>query len=231
MAYVQSVTAAATGATAPVLNGVAAGNALYAIVYAYNAAQTGLTVSSSNGGAFTQVGSNTASGVNTASIWKLENVASGTHTVTCTPTPGTLQLGVGLFEVTSTAASTNEGTSGNVQVAPGTTANAITSGNFTTSGNGDLLLTATSEFVNGFTTAVAGSNLTYTSLARQPYGTGGSLLLAYATQASAGSVAGDFTDATNGSNGSTSYMTIAVAIKAPGAGGVVLMGKQRYVMP
>lgn len=68
------------------LNSVVAGNTLVALVSQYSGTARTYTVVSSNGGDFTKRQDNNPGRV--VQIWSLENVASGTHTITITSSAG-----------------------------------------------------------------------------------------------------------------------------------------------
>jgi len=229
MAFIQATHySVASGNGTPALTGVGAGHALYLLIDDNQAGTATFTPTDSVNGALTQVGSYTSAIDNTRfSAWKIENVSSGSHTVTVVPSVSGAHGGW-LVEVSTVASGSNDGEAGQALGSPGSGANAITSGNFTTTVANDLILTMCGD-VNGLTTFHAGSNLTYTTVGSFVDSAGGdTMTLAYATAPSAGTNAGQWTDSTNG--GSDNYVVIAVAIQPIGPS-ITSQPTNQYVTP
>lgn len=122
--------------TTVTLVGVAAGSCLVAVILDGSASTpTTLAVSSNLSGAFTARGAKTGDNTNAVGgqVYTLDNVSAGTHIIT-----GTIS-GNAIFLVVAEVSGTFGGVNQTTWIAPGTGANAITSGSVTAAGASTFL--------------------------------------------------------------------------------------------
>ena len=218
--FVQATSGDAFGATTEsiTLNGmtVNAGDVIAAAVLVGTQSSTISSIAASTcvSGNFTLVNNSTTYLTNRYAAMGYGIVSTTTAscqiTVTLTGTD-TGTLGLDAMEITGVATSSPlDANALQAQVHPGAGANAITSGNATTSNNGDFIFGWTSDASNGSFAPVAGTGYT---------GQESDVGLDQAEskiQSSAGSTAATFTDSAWG--GSTGYLTGVMAFKPTGGG-------------
>lgn len=211
MAFVQKGSNTGTTTVSVTLTGVAAGNRLTA--FAWNGSTTTPTTHTvaDAQGSYTPEGSPTTYAGNNiwAQCFSLDNANAGSHTITATFDSGnTCDLVV--VECTAPTSGATLGTNGSQQTNPGTGANALTSGNITISQSCTLL--AMSSDTNNVASAnepAAGTG--FTSRDNNFDSIIGSWRLESKSVSSTS--AGTFTAV----DGTSAFVTIAIAIAEPGA--------------
>ncbi|MBI2023163.1 hypothetical protein HYT01_01190 [Candidatus Giovannonibacteria bacterium] len=154
---------------------------------------------------------------NTQSIqaFYAKNITGGaTHTITANINGSCSFRAIAVHEVSGVdTTAPDDGSNQQFQSAPGTGTNALTSGSFTTSANGDYIFSATQDTSANTASHTAGTTISYT---RVTNGSSADVDFAseWGTQTTAGSVAGTWT-----SNENNGHVTAAIGLKpAAGAG-------------
>jgi hypothetical protein len=136
------------------------------------------------GGAFTVK----TSGTNAATMGFAAVTGTGTATITLTVTGGTASVNLMCHNISGTAASPYDAGTLVVQASPGSGTNAVTTGNVTTTVNGDYLFVGTWDVGGNSSSIAAGTGYTL----RDQISVGGRTTESQ-VQTSAGAVAGTFT--------------------------------------
>ena len=196
---------------------VTGGNALALAIFSDTVALSisSIDVSSCQGNTFTHAGDNPGNANVEGWGYYAANISGGACSITVTMSGTAVLLAVRLHEISGAAtASPLDQHAGAVQSSPGTGANAVTTGSVTTTTNGQYIFAAMVS--TGTSTPSAGTG--YTGV-----GGTGSGISEYQVQGSAGSIAGTFTQATEGFNVASILMTF----KEDAGGGSTYFYKRR----
>lgn len=223
IAHVQNANGGSSGAVtsfAATGSAIGSGNVVCGVAFWHNTSGTLTSITDDKGNTYTIVDKiQDAGGGNffNASFY-LTNITNGPSTITANLGASTTGAQITWDEYSGLSASaTLDGHFGQSQSSPGTATDAISSGSFTTALNGDLI------WCGGYTgggTSVAGTGFT---LRLNNVISNGIVFLVTEdkTQATAGSVAGTYTDSTVHTETTN---IVALAIGVSGGGGDTLMG-------
>lgn len=175
------------------------------------AALTGVTDDMSNSYTIVDKVADAVQGWAVASFYK-EGITNGPTVITANINPGNPKP-MNLCIAEESGFSALDGHAGQQQTTPGTGANAISSGNVTTTVDGDLICSCVIDL--NLTNAVHGTNF---SDRESDTAVSTKMKCEDLTQTSLGAIAGTWTDAVRGGN--DRYITLAMAFKAAATGGI-----------
>lgn len=205
-----SVTAASTSVT---LTSVPAGAELVTWATWNNSTVTLSSVNDSIGGALTLRGPSLSSSSTGAVQYTLDNAAAGSHTITFTFSASSTLYVAGLYVSGTSGVDVATGQDSNFV---GTGANAVTSGNMTTTTSGDAILGFFWTASGGGVVSAGTSPNTFTTLGLVT----ANAFAEQALQSGSGSVAANGTSSIN-----SDILALALALKAAGSTSPTLMGQ------